>query len=84
MPTTSKPIASKKTVTQTSGESGQNLLSKPKDWVDKQDIMNHFHLSDRTLQNLRNRNEIVWSSIGGKLYYHLPSFVALLERNRRG
>jgi hypothetical protein len=60
------------------------LPSLPTDWVDKQDIMNYFHLSDRTLQNLRDRNEITWSHIGGKLYYHLPSFVALLERNKRG
>ncbi|HEY2727089.1 MAG TPA: hypothetical protein VGI61_07955 [Parafilimonas sp.] len=46
--------------------------------------MNYFHLSDHTLQNLRDSKEITWSNIGGKLYYHLPSFVALLERNKRG
>lgn len=84
MPATKKPVTRKRTSFQSSDEPGQNLLSKPQDWVDKQDIMNHFHLSDRTLQNLRDRNEITWSKIAGKLYYHLPSFVALLERNKRG
>jgi hypothetical protein len=84
MPATNKPATGKKTAPQPAGIPEQTLLSKPQDWVDKQDIMNYFHLSDRTLQNLRDRNEITWSNIGGKLYYHLPSFLALLERNKRG
>lgn len=84
MPATNKPATRKKTVLQPDHEPEQSPLTKPQDWVDKQDIMNYFHLSDRTLQNLRDRNEITWSHIGGKLYYHLPSFVALLEKNKRG
>lgn len=58
--------------------------SNYKDWADKQEVMNHFHFSDRTLQNLRNKNIIVWSKLGGKIYYHLPTFAARLDENRRG
>jgi len=84
MPATNKPAARNKVASQPERVPDQYPLTNPQDWVDKQDIMNYFHLSDRTLQNLRDRNEITWSHIGGKLYYHLPSFVALLERNKRG
>lgn len=58
------------------------LHSKPTDWVDKQDVMQCFHLSSRTLQNLRSRKAIIWSRLGKKIYYNLPSFVAVLENNR--
>ena len=84
MPATNKPAAGKKVVQQPDYAPEQTLLSKVQGWVDKQDIMNYFHLSDRSLQNLRDSNEIIWSNIGGKLYYYLPSFIALLEKNKRG
>jgi hypothetical protein len=59
------------------------LHSKPTDWVDKQTVMECFHISGRTLQNLRSRKEIIWSKLGGKIYYNLPSFADVLEKNRR-
>ena len=59
------------------------LHSKPTDWVDKQIVMECFHLSGRSLQNLRSRNVIIWSKLGGKIYYTLPSFADVLERNRQ-
>ncbi|MBV9960641.1 MAG: hypothetical protein JO072_00210 [Parafilimonas sp.] len=81
MTNTTKTKAKTKPVAAT--EPCKELLTKAQDWVDKQDIVDYFHLSDRTLQNLRDGNEISWSNIGGKLYYHLPSFVALLEKNMK-
>ena len=60
------------------------LYSSHTDWVDKADVMEHFHISERSLQNLRSTKVITWSRLGGKIYYHIPSFVAALEKNRQG
>ena len=55
--------------------------TKLQDWVDKQEIQMHLHISNRTLQNLRSRKQIPWSVIGGKILYYLPGILTLLEEN---
>jgi hypothetical protein len=51
------------------------------DWVDKQDIQNALHISDRTLLTLRKTRRFPFSKIGRKIYYYLPGILALLEEN---
>ena len=56
------------------------------DWVDKQDIKELFHISDRTLQNLRSNDDIPWSRFTprGKIFYNKQACAEVLDRNRRG
>ncbi len=54
------------------------------DWVDKQEIQNALHISNRTLHTLRKTRRIPYSTIGGKIYYYLPGILALLEQNIPG
>jgi hypothetical protein len=51
------------------------------DWIDKQDVQNALHISDRTLRTLRKTRRIPFSPLGGKIYYYLPGILALLEDN---
>ena len=55
--------------------------TKLEDWVDKQVIQESLHISNRTLQYMRTRKQIPYSSLGGKILYYLPGIVALLEEN---
>ncbi len=55
--------------------------SKASDWIDKQELMQKFHLSSRTLQYYRSKNLIPFAKLGGKVFYHLPGFLQALERS---
>lgn len=50
-------------------------------WIDKQVLTQKLHVSNRMLQNLRSKNIITYTTLGGKIFYHLPSILALLEKN---
>lgn len=54
------------------------------DWVDKQEIQNLLHISDRTLHTLRKKKILPFSAIGGKIYYYRPAISFLLEQNLPG
>ena len=68
-----------------SNPKGQPLFdvsgSKPTDWIDKQQMMQTFPISSRTLQYYRSKQLIPFSKVGGKILYHLPGFLRVLERN---
>lgn len=51
------------------------------DWVDKQVIMQTFHIAERTLQYYRKKKIIPCSKLGGKFFYYLPGLLALLEKH---
>ena len=51
------------------------------DWVDKQVIMQTFHIAERTLQHYRTKKIIPCSKIGGKFFYYLPGLLRLLEKH---
>ncbi len=56
-------------------------LSPLDEWVDKQILLQKLKMSNRTLQNLRTKQIIHHSCLGGKIYYHLPSIIAMLKDN---
>ena len=74
-PYTAKFISGKRHITI------QICNTRIEDWVDKQVIQTHLHISNRTLQTLRSRKQIPYSVIGDKILYYLPGIVTLLEEN---
>lgn len=50
-------------------------------WLDKQDLLQWLHISERTLQGWRSKGLLPYSAIGGKLYYRLSDVEALLEQH---
>lgn len=50
-------------------------------WIDAQDVKHMLHISDRTLQRLRDSRTLPFSRINGKLFYKLSDVESLLERN---
>ncbi len=57
----------------------QQIGGKPFDvWADKQDIMQEFHLSERTLHNLRKKKNIPYSRLGNKIFYNRTKLEEML------
>lgn len=62
-------------------------LKKPKlenfkeTWIDGQDVMHTMHISNRTLQSLRDNGTLPYSRINGKFYYKLEDIENLLQSN---
>ena len=54
--------------------------TKLEDWVDKQVILEAFHLTDRTLRTLRSCKKIPCAQLGGKIFYYLPGILYILEQ----
>jgi len=53
-------------------------------WADRQDVMQMLHVSQRTLQTLRDSGALPFSRINGKFYYRISDIEALLEANYSG
>ncbi len=49
-------------------------------WLDKQDILMHLHISSRTLQRWRAKSLIVFTRMGGKIYYPKSALEMLLKK----
>ncbi len=79
-----KPATKRNTKASKTKKSPDSFKSHYKEWILKKEILDHFQFSERTLQNLRSNNVIVWSKLGGNIYYHMPSIAARLDENRRG
>ena len=56
-----------------------NVLSK--EWIDNQDVLIRLKISNRTLQNYRDKGILPFSKIEGKFYYKTSDVNQLLERN---
>jgi hypothetical protein len=52
-----------------------------KNLMDKQDVLQTLHISERTLQKLRSKKLIPYYLIGGKFYYKYTDILLLLEAN---
>jgi|SRR5690606_14056087 len=50
-------------------------------WIDGQDVMQTLHISQRTLQSLRDNGVLPYSRINGKFYYKVSDLEKLLEDN---
>ena len=48
-------------------------------WIDKQDIMQRIHISNRTLQTWRSKGILPYARIGRKIYYKESDFSNLLN-----
>lgn len=53
--------------------------SKAADWIDKQQLMELFPISNRSLQNYRDKKIIPFAMLGGKPFYFLPGILKALE-----
>jgi hypothetical protein len=58
-------------------------VNKPPDQVilDDVDLCNLLKFSKRTSPYWRERGEITYSKLGGKIYYRLADVLSLIERN---
>jgi hypothetical protein len=50
--------------------------------LDDKGVMQMLNICKRSLASLRSSGTIVWSKIGGKIYYKLSDVLEMLERNR--
>lgn len=50
-------------------------------WVDGQEVLQMLHISSRTLQRLRDCDQLPFSRINGKFYYKVSDVEAILEKN---
>ncbi len=51
-------------------------------WVDSDDVCSYLQISQRTLQRLRTRGEITYSTLGGKTYYTISEIKRVLEERK--
>jgi hypothetical protein len=52
-------------------------------WLDKQDVLEMLHISDRTLQKWRSNKWLPFSRIGKKIFYPESALKAMLVKNLR-
>ncbi|MFB6317305.1 helix-turn-helix domain-containing protein [Saccharicrinis sp. FJH54] len=53
-------------------------------WLDNQEVCELLHMSRRKLQDMRDKSEIQFSKIGGKIYYKASDVENLLNQNYHG
>ena len=61
-----------------------NVTPRPqiaKDWVDGQEVMAALHISQRTLQNLRDNGTLGYPTLGKKYFYRIREIDDLLQNN---
>ncbi len=51
-------------------------------WIDKQDIMQNLHVSERTLQKWRSIGLLPFYRVSGKIYYKSSEVVDMIESYR--
>lgn len=52
-----------------------------KGWVDGQEVMDALHISQRTLQNLRDNGTLGYTTLGKKYFYRIREIETLLQNN---
>ncbi|MDE3235592.1 MAG: helix-turn-helix domain-containing protein [Bacteroidota bacterium] len=53
-------------------------------WMDKQDLFQLLHISERTLQNWRSKGLLPFYRISGKIFYKESDLHELLHRHKQG
>lgn len=62
-------------------EKSKRSLAQPFDtWLDKQDIMLEFHVSERTLFNWRKKKVLPFSRLGTKIIYNRSLLEQMLKK----
>ena len=56
---------------------------KTGEWLDNQDVCLILKISPRTLQNLRDTDQISYSQIGRKIYYKEKDIQKFIEKHNR-
>lgn len=54
----------------------------PKEWLTNREAMDFLGLSKTTLQRYRDSGRLLFSKIGGNIYYRYADVVAVLDQNR--
>jgi hypothetical protein len=60
----------------------QNSIDPDKAWVDNDDVCSFLRISHRTLQRLRSKGSITYSTLGGKKYYTISEIKRVLEERK--
>ena len=60
-----------------------SLQHKTGEWFDNQDVCLILKISPRTLQNLRDTDQISYSQIGRKIYYKEKDIQKFIEKHNR-
>lgn len=63
-------------------ESGEELNIAIEKLFDRQDLLQMFHISVRTLQYWRSKGILSYSKIGNKIYYRQRDVEQVLKKNR--
>ncbi len=58
-----------------------SLMQLKDEWIDGQIVMQTLHISQRTLQSLRDNGTLPFSRINGKFYYKVTDIQEMLEAN---
>lgn len=64
-------------------QSVQTTLTPLDKWHDNFEVMNMFHISQRTLQTLRSNGKLPFAKMGGRCYYKESDLQRLLEDSYR-
>nr|WP_321409078.1 helix-turn-helix domain-containing protein [uncultured Carboxylicivirga sp.] len=60
----------------------QQVFNPDEAWVDGEDVCTYLRISIRTLQRLRSKGKITYSTLGGKTYYSISELKSLLESRK--
>lgn len=60
----------------------QNSVNPEEAWVDNDDVCSFLGISLRTLQRLRSKGNITYSTLGGKTYYTISEIKKVLEEHK--
>ena len=63
-------------------ESGEDLNIAIEKVFDRQDLLQMFHISVRTLQHWRSKGILPYSKIGSKIYYRQRDVEQILKKSR--
>lgn len=59
----------------------QKVQELKNDWIDGQDVMQILHISQRTLQTIRENGTLPFSKVNGKIYYKTSDIESILTDN---
>ncbi len=51
-------------------------------WLDKQDLLQALHISERTLQYWRSKGLLPFCKVGNKIFYYIYDVVALISTSQ--
>ncbi|MEO5912095.1 MAG: helix-turn-helix domain-containing protein [Pelobium sp.] len=64
-------------------EQAKSKNTSPIAWLDAQDVLQHYHLSQRTLLRLRTRGLLPYYKLEGKIYYAKEELDLLIRNHKK-